>query len=58
MFMAAMAMVLPWKSWRYSEFREEKKKKKKFDPHFKNLYSILQENRFKELTLILFESLI
>jgi hypothetical protein len=53
MFMAAMVMVLPWK---IVEDFQSFVKKKNFDPHLK--ICILRENGFKELTLVLFESLV
>ncbi len=53
MFMAAMAMVLPWKNrWRFSMFC---KRYKTLTLTLK--ICILQENGFKELTLVLFERL-
>jgi hypothetical protein len=52
-FMAAMAMVLPWKI--VEDFQGFVKKYKTLTLTLK--IWILQENGFKELTLVLFESL-
>ncbi len=53
MFMDAMAMVLSRKiAENFQSFVEIRN----FDPHFKNL-SMLEENGFKELALVWFESL-
>jgi hypothetical protein len=54
MFMAAIAMVLPWKI--AEDFQSFVKKNNKTLTLTLKI-RILQENRFKELTLVLFESL-
>ncbi len=55
MFMAAMAMVLPWKI--VKDFQSfVKKKKTKLWPSLKISVSC-KKNGFKELTMVLFESL-
>jgi hypothetical protein len=56
MFMAVMAMVLPLKIVEDFQSFVKKKKIQNVDPHFR--VCILQENGFKELTLVLFESLV
>jgi hypothetical protein len=53
MFMVAMAMVLPWKI--AEDFQSSVKKYETLTLTLK--ICILQENGFKELTLVLFESL-
>ncbi len=53
MFMAAMAIVL---SWKIVEDFQSLKKNMKLTLTFK--ICILQENGFKELTLVLYESLV
>ncbi len=59
MFMAAMAMVLPWKIVKdLQSFVKKKNNNNKYETltlTFK--ICILQENGFKELTSVLFESL-
>ncbi len=58
MFMAAMAMVLPWKILEDFQSFVKKKKKKYETLTLTSKICNLQENGFKELTLVLFESLI
>ncbi len=54
MFMAAMAVVLPWKI--VEDFQSFVKNTKLWPPFFLNLY--LARKWVKELTMVLFESLI